>query len=81
MEDLNTFEQNTPTQEVENVQDNKKIIQITFSDSGLPNINYSNMTIPEILGTIDLSKAILQSKTVGNSILQQHLYTMAQSIQ
>lgn len=82
MDDLNNL-----TSEVEsqipsnNSVENQKIIQITFSDTGLPNINYNNMTIPEILGTLELSKAILQSKTVGTPILQQHLYNIAQSIQ
>jgi hypothetical protein len=82
MEDLNNL---TPTEELQEasnvIPEGQKIIQITFSDTGLPNINYNNMTVPEILGTLELSKSILQSKTIGTPILQQHLYNIAQSIQ
>ena len=59
-----------------------KIIQLVVGEEGIPSIQYNgnSMSVPEVIGILEMSKEILIKKTIGNTLLQQNLYNMMQGL-
>lgn len=65
-------EENIETQEV--TQD-AKIIQITFSPEGLPVVNYANLGISEVVGALTVAQEIVLQRKVNIPMAKDVLAT------
>ena len=57
----------------------QQIIQITF-DQQIPVIHYNNLSIPEIIGALEMVKQLFLEKYINVPIYKNNLVSMAESI-
>lgn len=60
----------------------QKVIQIIATPEGVPVVQYNGsvLTPAEVIGLLDMSKEIIMTKSIGNSMLQQNIYNMLQGL-
>ena len=74
-------ELNNTTQEEPSLEDSSvKVLQITINDLGLPNINYNNLTLPEVVGLLDMAKKTVEYETLGKVFIQKKLNNIVANI-
>lgn len=57
-----------------------KVLQITINDLGLPNINYNNLTLAEVVGLLDMAKKTVEYETLGKVFIQKKLNNIVANI-
>ena len=57
-----------------------KLLQITINDLGLPNINYNNLTLAEVVGLLDMAKKTVEYETLGKVFIQKKLNNIVANI-
>ena len=74
-------ELNNTTQEQPSLEDTSvKVLQITINDLGLPNINYNNLTLAEVVGLLDMAKKTVEYETLGKVFIQKKLNNIVANI-
>ena len=67
-------ELNDVSEEETSLEDSSvKVLQITINDLGLPNINYNNLTLAEVVGLLDMAKKTVEYETLGKVFIQKKL--------
>lgn len=56
-----------------------KVIQIVLEEN-LPLLQYQNMSIPEIIGVLDMTKKLLLERYIKTPVLKSNLQDMVNSI-
>lgn len=75
-EELNNVTNEEPSLEDTSV----KVLQITINDLGLPNINYNNLTLAEVVGLLDMAKKTVEYETLGKVFIQKKLNNIVANI-
>ena len=74
-------ELNDVTEEEPSLEDSSvKVLQITINDLGLPNINYNNLTLSEVVGLLDMAKKTVEYETLGKVFIQKKLNNIVANI-
>ena len=74
-------ELNDITEEDISLEDSSvKVLQITINDLGLPNINYNNLTLAEVVGLLDMAKKTVEYETLGKVFIQKKLKNIVANI-
>lgn len=74
-------ELNDVTEEETSLEDTSvKVLQITINDLGLPNINYNNLTLAEVVGLLDMAKKTVEYETLGKVFIQKKLNNIVANI-
>ena len=74
-------ELNDVTEEETSLEDTSvKVLQITINDLGLPNINYNNLTLSEVVGLLDMAKKTVEYETLGKVFIQKKLNNIVANI-
>ena len=74
-------ELNDVTEEEPSLEDSSvKVLQITINDLGLPNINYNNLTLAEVVGLLDMAKKTVEYETLGKVFIQKKLNNIVANI-
>ena len=74
-------ELNDVTEEDTSLEDTSvKVLQITINDLGLPNINYNNLTLAEVVGLLDMAKKTVEYETLGKVFIQKKLNNIVANI-
>lgn len=74
-------ELNDLTEEETSLEDTSvKVLQITINDLGLPNINYNNLTLAEVVGLLDMAKKTVEYETLGKVFIQKKLNNIVANI-
>lgn len=74
-------ELNDVTEEDISLEDTSvKVLQITINDLGLPNINYNNLTLAEVVGLLDMAKKTVEYETLGKVFIQKKLNNIVANI-
>ena len=74
-------ELNDVTEEDTSIEDTSvKVLQITINDLGLPNINYNNLTLAEVVGLLDMAKKTVEYETLGKVFIQKKLNNIVANI-
>ena len=74
-------ELNDVTEEDTSLEDSSvKVLQITINDLGLPNINYNNLTLAEVVGLLDMAKKTVEYETLGKVFIQKKLNNIVANI-
>ena len=74
-------ELNDVTEEETSLEDSSvKVLQITINDLGLPNINYNNLTLAEVVGLLDMAKKTVEYETLGKVFIQKKLNNIVANI-
>lgn len=74
-------ELNDVTEEDTSLEDSSvKVLQITINDLGLPNINYNNLTLSEVVGLLDMAKKTVEYETLGKVFIQKKLNNIVANI-
>ena len=74
-------ELNDITEEDISLEDSSvKVLQITINDLGLPNINYNNLTLAEVVGLLDMAKKTVEYETLGKVFIQKKLNNIVANI-
>ena len=74
-------ELNDVTEEEISLEDTSvKVLQITINDLGLPNINYNNLTLAEVVGLLDMAKKTVEYETLGKVFIQKKLNNIVANI-